>query len=172
MTDTKMSDEDIAELEYYLGVDSANMPSSMAVNQEQMAQEASSALPEQPRSKYYGVYNNNSGNQSHMAFRAAVRLGSKANARWVNLGYFNCEHTAAIAYNVAAINYFGKGAWVNPVATEKCDPVEYARYRELRADYIADSVTALKAMHVKGEHPNTVDLDREIPVTETKAVAS
>lgn len=169
---TEMSQEDEEELQRYLNIDSANMPNSMAVNQDQMAQEASSALPEQPRSKYYGVYNNNSGNQSHMPFRAALRLGSKASARWVPLGYFKCEHVTAIAYNVAAINYFGKGAWLNPVDTEKCDSTEYARFRELRADYIADSVTKLKAMHANGEHPNTVDLDREIDTTATEAVAS
>ena len=166
----EMSVQDAEELNRLLGLDSANMPNSMAVNQ-QLAASASGApvVGDSPRSKYYGVYHNHGDNAVEFPFRAAVRLGTKKKPRYVNLGYFKCEHVSAIAYNVAAINYFGKGAWINPVATELCDPAEYDRYKELREDYIAMSVTAMKEMHAAGNHPHTVDLNRTAAEQTVKA---
>lgn len=154
-----MSPEDEAELSRLLSMDSANMPSSMAVNQEQLASNASS---EQPiRSKYYGVYDNNGTNKDQFAFRAALRLGNGTTARWMNLGYFNCEHTAAIAYNVAAVNMFNKGAWLNPVDTKLCNVEEYSRFKELRAAHIITSTAKVKAIQEAGGEMRYVDLDRD-----------
>ena len=150
------------DLNAYLGIpDSANMPSSMAVNQDQINSANSTDGTHEARSKYYGVYTNKGKNADKFAFRAALRLGNGDNARWMNLGYFNCEHTAAIAYNVAAVNMFGKGAWLNPVDTKLCEPVEYARYKEVRAAHIVSSTKKVKEIQEAGGELRYVDLEAD-----------
>jgi len=158
---TTMSAADQAELERLLQLDSANMPTSMAVNQEMLASDNSVAVSTPVRSKYFGVYNNKGNNADKFAFRSALRLGSGDNARWMNLGYFNCEHTAAIAYNVAAVNMFGGGAFLNPVDDTLCNVEEYTRFKELRASHIISSAAKVKALHAEGKDMRYVDLDRE-----------
>ena len=166
---TEMSPTDQAELERLMGFDSSQMPTSMAVNQETLRMDASSENTE-ARSLYYGVYNvkPESQNFGKFKFRAAIRLGNdkfhadgtvKSKATWVNLGYFNCEHTAGMAFNVAAVNYFGKGAWLNPIDTANADPEEYAEWKEQRAEYIVKASAAVAAIVEKGGSMRYVDLE-------------
>lgn len=162
MTGLEMSASDQAELARYLAVDSADLPTSMAVNQEQIASDNSVEETPLPRSKYFGVYNNTGKNADKFKFRAAVRVGSNSNKYYVNLGYFNCEHTAALAYNTAAVNKFNSGAWLNPVDVALCDADELARFKKKRAGYITTAVAKIAAMHEAGTHINYVDLDRDL----------
>lgn len=159
-----MTPQEEQELHRLLQVDSANMPSSMAVNQEQLASAASvDKLP--ARSIFYGVYTNTGNNADKFKYRAAVRLGSGEKARFMNLGYFNCETTAALAYNVAAINTFGAGAWLNRVDKSLADATELARFHELRSKHISTAASKVADLTAKGIDLQYVDLaDREASI--------
>lgn len=161
-TQPVMSAEDEAELIRLLGADSANMPTSMAVNQEQIRQSASSEV-KLTRSKYYGVYHNNGKNKDDFAFRSALRIGHDdpdkgIKADYINLGYFNCEHTAGIAYNVAALNTFGQGAWLNPINPDWCDQAEYERFKDVRAEHIIKATAKMVKLRAENKSPRYVDL--------------
>jgi len=161
-TGLEMSAEDTEELNRLIAVDSADIPTSMAVNQAQIASDNSVEEPELPRSKYFGVYNNTGKNADKFKFRAAVRVGSGKNKYYMNLGYFNCEHVAAMAYNTAAVNKFNSGAWLNPLDMSLLDTDELARFKKKRAGYITTAVAKIAAMHEAGIPINYVDLDRDL----------
>lgn len=150
-----MSEEDIAEFERYLAVDSADIPGAGAgVNRD-----AHDPSHNAPRSQYFGVYNNTGNNADKFRFRSALRMGQGKNARWLNLGYFNCEIVAAMAYNVAAVNTFKKGAFLNPVSPEDADAEELKRWKELRAEHIATATETIQKLKEDGVHLRYVDLE-------------
>lgn len=156
---TEMSDSDQAELKRLLQIDSANMPNSMAVNQEQLASDASVEVPEPVRSKYFGVYTNTGNNKDAFQFRAALSMGQADKKRWMNLGYYNCEIVAAMAYNTAAINTFGAGAWLNPVNKDDANAEELQRFHTVRAGHIATASAKIKTLLAEGVNLQYVDLD-------------
>lgn len=156
MADEVMSAADEAELIRLLSFDSVNIP---GVEDDSIAEEH-----QPPRSKYFGVYNNTGTNADQFAFRSALGVRNKGKGgnshRWINLGYFNCEHVAAMAYNVAAVNTFGKGAWLNPVKPEDANVEEYTAWRAKRAAHIETAATKIKQMQADNVTLRYVDLDK------------
>jgi hypothetical protein len=61
-------------------------------------------------SGYKGVY----WNKSKKRWAASIRYNRKR----VNCGHYKCEHEAAAAYNLKAIELFGEYAWLNEITTE------------------------------------------------------
>lgn len=153
MADEVMSAEDEAELLRLLSFDSANIPGTES---ESVAEEH-----QPPRSKYFGVYNNTGTNSDKFAFRSALGVRGKGGKhRWINLGYFNCEIVAAMAYNVAAINTFGKGAWLNPVSPADADVEEFTAWKAKRAEHIETATAKIKELQGDGVALRYVDLDK------------
>ena len=125
----------------------------------------------QERSPYVGVYHNNGTNADKFKFRSALRMGSGEKAFWLGLGYFNDEAIAALAYNVAAMNKFGAGAWLNPVElSDVTDQVELAAWQTLRADYIASATAKLAELQAAGTEIKYSSLeDREAKAAEASS---
>lgn len=154
MSDSKMSVQDEQELLRLLQIDSADIPGAGAGVNRDLKDPSHTA----PRSQFFGVYNNTGNNADKFKFRAALRMGKPESPRWLNLGYFNCEVVAAMAYNVAAINTFGKGAWLNPVKAADANAEELKTWREKRAEHIETASTKLKTLIADGESMRYVDV--------------
>jgi len=155
MTNSVMTPAEEAELKRLLQMDSADIPGAGAgVNRD-----LKDPTHTTPRSLFYGVYNNTGNNADKFKFRSALRVG-RDKPRWINLGYFNDEIIAAMAYNVAAVNMFGKGAWLNPVdATMVGDTDELARWRKQRGEHIETAKTKIAQLKAEGIEPRYVDLE-------------
>lgn len=93
------------------------------------------------RSGYLGVYENRSDKYPDKPFRAALCVNKgKPDQKWMNLGYFKCEHVAAAAYNVASLNVFKGKGYLNPVDHDSRDEEDYKAFVAKRHDKIASAV--------------------------------
>ena len=107
-----------------------------------------------PRSKYLGVYHNNGNNSNLFMYRAAICLfKGQPNQKWINLGYFNCEHVAATAYNVASINYFNGKGMLNPVNKPDRDVEEYTLFLARRKTHILSAQKMVQSNAASGIKP-------------------
>lgn len=110
----------------------------------------------QAPSKYLGVYHNPNATAAQKPYRAAIcRFKGQPNQKWVNLGYFDCEHVAATAYNVASINYFNGKGMLNPVNVDLRDAKEYNAFKTKRQEFVvkaAQQLTANQAANIPTKH--------------------
>ena len=88
----------------------------------------------QVRSEFLGVYNNNTeSSKASVPFRAAIRMGHGAKARWLNLGYLASEKVAARIYNMYAVILFKKGAILNDVSLNNLELEEFQQFVNSKA---------------------------------------
>lgn len=111
------------------------------------------------RTDYRGVYVNTHKNKDKFKFRAAISQKDQntGNLFWTNLGYFNCQLVAAMAYNVAALGiYLGK-ARLNKVNPSECNTGELEEFKRKRALRIQIANVVINSVRASGAELQYVD---------------
>lgn len=105
------------------------------------------------KTQYSGVFVNRPNSRSGKKYRVAIaqQANRDSGTFWMNLGNFDCVHTAANCYNTHALGIFLGKAKLNRVSLADCDPVELAQFKKDRALRIAIAGLVIKSVTSAGE---------------------